>query len=438
MAELLNEKINAVIETLAASFVFRKLGVCYDLKAKPDAFPRETLPTAKEISASQPDACGTDTAMVHCAFNNAVLFDGYAARLEIGFARPEEDRVFDRLIGGAIRLATIAPKNALINGLSPDGKSYYPQVTLETCICWAFYAWRVATTATVSPESQGKLKNIASRWAARLQGDDFVLPGGEPVGGADWLHEPVLPALAAVTWALTGEQKWRKMLDSTAPFAAALPAQAGAHELLLAQIALHLVAEILPEEGIGQAARARMRDLARLATIHLGAYRKFVPPAAPGALDWRRKGEGGQQPADWQAFFAEKETLTVSAEAALCCVLCKDADFLAPYAEALRGVLDTPDWSAADYSLTLCPLVAIHARGVELGLWDKELGEYAFSFDSSTPLVEKFMSEDYDELNPERAGHVESARKALEPEEEDESGKARSEGRRRRRRRKRK
>lgn len=493
MSDLLNPRVQAAMNVLADAFVFRKLGICYDLRAGDGDFPSKLLPTAKEVTQSKPDARGRRTGMSEAALNNALLFDGYALRLEIGFAEPDEDRIFDRLIGGAIRLAIIAPKSALVGGLAPDGKSFYPAPGADNYIAWAFYAWRVATSSTVSPESQGKLRNIASRWIARLEADKFVLPGQDnALNEKDWSHQPLLPGVLAAAWALTGEEKWKKLALETADFSAALPPEAGAREILTTQLALHLFTRIFAtaegEEAIPcvEAARERMLALLPLAASHLDKYKGFKPavippaqvrltapeasaqtanaeagkPAAPGkgdkadkgekadgaegaenakvaklpVADWRAIPAAGDAPEGWQAVFQEETTLVPAAEAAMACLLLGQKEALESYVPQLTGLIRETPWEGARLAASLCPVVAVHARGVELALWDAPLGDYHFEFDVTKTLVERFMSPEFDEQNPQLAGHADSPEK---PKQNEEEGGEKT-GKRRRRRRKRK
>ena len=80
--------------------------------------------------------------MYNCVLNNALLFDGLASRFEIGFASEQDDVIFDRLIGGTIRLGTVAPKSIIVRGLTGDGRYFYPESLLNTVVLWVFTAWR--------------------------------------------------------------------------------------------------------------------------------------------------------------------------------------------------------------------------------------------------------------------------------------------------------
>lgn len=434
---LINDLIRPALDSLSDTLVFRKLGICYDYRSLPDDFPSRCLPGAKETSAQKPDPRGSRTGMARCALNNALLFDGYALRVEIGFADPAEDKVFDRLIGGAIRLATIAPKGALINGLSPDGKSYYPAVTSESCVAWAFYAWRAALTSTVALESQEKLKNIAARWISRLDSDKFILPGGDTsLTGKDWSQQPLIGGIAAAAWALTGEAKWKKLAEENAVYDAPLPTEATMAQLLPAQLALHLTEQILTGTPAAEAAKQRQLALLPLAASRLKLYAGFVPAEKIEKLDWHDLPATAQEalPPVWKQAVREEETVSESVLAAYGCLLCHDPVALEAYVGDLRALVAGLPWQQLWLAASLCPAAAVHARGLELGLWDEALKEYKFGFDPAIPLVERYMSADYDEKNPEKAGHSEGPERPQEVEEGVEKSR---EGKRRRRRRKR-
>ena len=168
MAELLNDITNAALNKLSSEFIYRKLGLCYDYPTETGTFPLKTLPRADEVCNNKPNTSGKDTGMYNCILNNALLFTGLASRFEIGFASELDDIVFDRLIGGTIRLGTVAPKNVIIRGLTGDGRYFYPESTLDTALLWIFTTWRTVSTTAVSIESQQKLINITTRWINKV------------------------------------------------------------------------------------------------------------------------------------------------------------------------------------------------------------------------------------------------------------------------------
>ncbi len=444
MPELIGEEVPQVLEVISSSFMFRKLGICYDLKALPDEFPRKSLPTAQDVKDVKPDATGSYTGIHDCITNNALLFDGYALRLEIGFAdEAKEERVYDRLIGGAIRLSTIAPQNAILCGLSSDGKSFYPQTNARAYLAWAFYAWRIVTTPTVLQDSQAKVKNIASRWISKLASDDFVLPydNKELVDGS-WQSEPLVAGLLAAAWVTTGEDKWKKLALEKASFSTALPETATGSDLLTQQLALHMIAEIFPEEEIGKKAKARMLQILPLAIKLLAKASDYTPKEyeQEPSLDWHEIDDLNNLPQSWEAFVAERDTVGEAIIGALVCVLCADGEALKPYAAQLSATITAKPWDKFRLAATLCPVASIHARGVELGLWDESLQDYSIGFDGDEALVSRYMSEDFDELNPDKSGHVSPPKKELPLELREEKApdgvKSKNSRKRRRRRRK--
>lgn len=417
---LINEAINQNIDDLAEKFFFRKLGVCYDYRCGSSGFPSQFLPKAKDVSSSLPDACGTGTGMFDSLFNNTFLLETLALRFELGIARASEDRILDRLIGGAIRFSTIGPKSGMIRGLAPDGRSFYPDSGDESFVLWAYYAWRTCNSPAVAIESQGKLSNIASRWINSLNSADFVPPASDKILGAgEWYSVLYLPALQAAVGDLASEEKWKKLALEKLP--AEFPAisdAATARQLLDCMLCLNLLFSVFPDEAKLQPLVAYRQKLIAKCENLLTVWKDN--PCADNAempeLDWRTR-ENGDQQAGWERLQKEADTLGEALLAASGIMLCAGNDEIVQNAavieEMLRGVCWSGCWNAQ--SLILSSFV--HARGVELQLWDKEISEYQITFDTSATLVEKFMAEDYDEKNPDLAGHTEAQKPVVVQEE---------------------
>lgn len=450
MAEVqtsLDGAAQAAMGALEEKFVFRKLGICYDYAAKPDEFPPKTLPTAEEAKASKPNPYGLGTGMAECAVNGALLFDGYLLRLELGLARGNEDRLLDRLIGGFIRIATTAQRGFLPPGITPDGRGFYSCTGAEAHLFWAFSLWRGVTSPAIALESQAKMSNIASRWIARIKQDENRLARYDGRGAAEVLSPELLPALYAVAARVTGEKRWQDEYAAlrVAVSPALARANAGARELLLRQLALHTEYHLCPDEGRKQQLAAQMRETATAAAAFLGAFRELKPAILEEqpSFDWRalsaaeialKQLEGGTSewdiPLAWRRLRHELETVGRSAAAALAVLLAGDKALAESHAETLAELLGTAPWDRLCAAAAVAPALSIHARGVELGLWDAALLERGFCIDGEANLVDKYLTDDYDDANPDKAGHTESPAK---PEDDDQGGKRRSRGRRRRR-----
>lgn len=218
MTSALRGNMVSMIQALEAGFLFRKLGICYDYPAPEGTFPRSTLPEPREINRNAPNPTGRGTGMEGSWQTGALLFDAMLLRIEYGYAGAEEDRLFDRLIGGLIRLGAMGNKGALIRSLAADGRSAYPEVEADVHLYWAFHAWRAYSTAAIAPESQEKLENIGGKWIQRLVRDEFSLArvAGEPD------HTLLLPdaeqgckllAILSVAWGLTNDETLADLFD---------------------------------------------------------------------------------------------------------------------------------------------------------------------------------------------------------------------------------
>jgi hypothetical protein len=458
MSELLDNRVRALQAVLEECFLFRKLGLCYDYGTTPEDFPRKTLPVSEETRKGLPNRAGCYTGVNRCAENNALLFDGYLLRVECGFAAENDERILDRLIGGLIRTATTGPKGFLIRGLSPDGRGFYPTSSVDAHLLWAFSLWRGATTAAIQPESQGKMQNIAAKWINRIEQDAFrITPtddGPSPDGAldaADAEAGPKLLALLAVAGAVTGEAKWTERLaafaeaDGGARLAPPPEEVTDPLRILRLQIAWHLLHHLDPDDARRAEAPSRMAVLARRAATHLGAFRRLDPAVLEEtpALDWRaafgtdERQDDAPPPPDWARVLHETETAAATAQGALALLLSPETELVEAYADEMAaGLLETP-WERLLLADAVAPVVAVHGRGVERGLWDEELLHRGSLAESLLPSATVYLAEDYDEAHPERAGHTEAPPKRRPSDEPGGKSSSRRSSRRRRRRRKR-
>ncbi len=460
MPELLDNRVRELQAVLEECFLFRKLGLCYDYGTTPEDFPRNTLPVSDETRRGIPNRSGLYTGINRSAENNALLFDGYLLRVECGFAGENDERILDRLIGGLIRTATSGPKGFLIRGLSPDGRGFYPTSSVDAHLLWAFSLWRGATTAAIAPESQGKMQNIAAKWINRIEQDAFRITaiddGPSPEGAldaADAETGPKLLALLAVAGAVTGEEKWLERLNAFAaaddgvriappPETVTDPAR-----VLRLQIAWHLLRQLDPDEARRAEAPSRMGVLARRAATHLGAFRSLDPAVLEEtpALDWRAaigtdaKEEPPPLPPEWARVRHEAETAGAAAQGALALLLAPETELVEAYAEEMAAALTETPWERLLLADAVAPVVAVHGRGVERGLWDEALLHRGSLAESVLPTATTYLAEDYDEAHPDRAGHTEPPprRRSADEEEETKRTASRRSSRRRRRRRKR-
>ncbi|MBP5234049.1 MAG: hypothetical protein J6333_11665, partial [Planctomycetes bacterium] len=429
MADSLRAAAEEALARLADSFVYRKLGICYDYFCPPESLPSPMLPHPKDVRQGLPNPMGLGSGMADCALNNALLCDAYALRLEIGCGTANDERLFDRLIGGIIRLGTIAPRNAVIRGLSPDGKSFYPQCGPLPVIHWAHSAWRAGTTPTVACESQFKIRNIVQHWMENLEQNAFkILNHDDAFNQGGWLSGVARPALLAMAGALTGNAKWKEQAEATLDVASAASCPAAspgdAEALFALQEALDLLRHALsprtaprnaPEDANEAPAPAgtahltaievAMNQVAQTAAPLLKWHESFHPETLDEkpSLDWHEIKEDGALP--WPRLTHEAQAAAAPALAAVAILLAPDAKVVQAQANGLRRFLAAIPWGRLWLGRALAPVALAHALGVEKGLWDEDLKERQPSFDGTASLVERFLDPAYDDANPGKTGH---------------------------------
>lgn len=429
---LLRENMLSMIQTVETGFLFRKLGICYDYPAPEGVFPRPTLPEPREITRNLPNPTGRGTGMEGSWQTGALLFDAMLLRIEYGYAAPDEDRLFDRLIGGLIRLGAMGNKGTLVRSLGGDGRSAYPEVDADVHLYWAFHAWRAYSTAAIAPESQEKLENIGGKWIQRLVRDGFSLAraDGEPDTSLllpDAEQGCKLLAILSAAWGLTNDESLADLFDKKrleadgVRVSGDLPGGADTPMRLLAvQLAWSVLRECAPQETVRDDAPARMKAIAARALRHLEDAPTPDPErlAEVPALDWRALEDQSFSawPEEWGRIVHEVETVQNRLAAALTLLLAGDRELAQPYAAAIASFLESLPADRLCHSLSPSLALACHAHGVELGLWDTDMADYALAFDGQANLVDKYMEEDYDESHPDQAGHVESRRRPVVPE----------------------
>lgn len=440
-----------LMRVLEEGFIFRRLGICYDFRTSPEAFPLPTLPTAEEARMMKPNPQGRGTGMGDCAENSALLFDGYLLRIELGLAHAEEERILDRLIGGLIRTATTAPKNRLVCGLTADGRGFYPQSSLATHLAWAFATWRCCETSAIAMESQEKLRNITERWIARLlldlssEKEKSEKPRSVPPVSPDPKKEnlAILALLAAAT-AITRSGEWRAMLEEKMTekggdlFRTALAVEplGDPSHLLPCAMALHLLIHTDPDiDRVSKVKEAALR-FAEAAIRFLSCFRNLQPALLEEAVDpdWRKQSFPSDStfdwPPSWRRWRHEAETVGASLAAGWTMVVLSPRDLLEAHTEILAECLRAVPWEKMSLASAIAPALSLHARGTEVGLWDQDLLESRISRLAEPSLVAQYLTPEYDDLHPDQAGHTRSPKDhgaTSEEEKEDDNEEAQEE-----------
>lgn len=421
----LDESMAAAWNAIDEKFLFRKLGLPYDFASNPDDFPSQAFATARDVRGGLPNPQGEGSGLACMCRNHSLVFDASLLRVELGINTDADTQRLDRLIGGLIRLATVAPKGFLVGGLTADGRGFYAQPQTDNHAAWAWSAWRGMSTAAIAPESQEKFHSIAQKWFARARREEFHLKtvDGKPAPHAD-LDEagPLLPAMFRVAaWASGSEQDMEEYAakadeNGRARLAPGPDACAAADlgPLLWRQACLTLLAESDPDKDRQAAARAAMRAAALAAAPHVCLWRQWDKSLidTPVDLDWRGRPTAdtplGFAPHEsWQRLINER-TPAAALQAMLVVLLSADRELANAHAEEMAQALTEIDWGAFVSLEPLAAAVAVHAHGADMGLWEAPLCPGMLGPDpAATTLVAKYMTPEYDELNPDKAGHTE-------------------------------
>ncbi len=428
----LDEAIRQAQAAAEQKFLFRKIGLPFDYASQPDDFPSKAFANAKEARSNLPNPDGLGSGFHFSCRNHAVLFDAYLLRIEAGIEAPGDEAILDRLIGGLIRLATVAPKSFLVGGLAPDGRGFYALPRRENHAAWAFAVMRGLATAAIAPESQEKFRSIAGKWMERIRRDKFRLTAidGKPAPGGDLSQPdpdsgPFLSALLLVAAKASGDDRDLQLYAQTADendrarFADFAPPEGWSADnlpdLLWRQAAWALIRDFDPDEGRKERARARLRAHAAAAAPHVAAWRAWdreLLSLAPD-FDWRKKAKvpldqspyGFALPEAWRRVENERSVETTLA-AAYILLLAGDASLVEPFVEEIAACMGEIPWDGMLTLGALAPAIAVHARGVELGLWDRELYDSRRETASAdVSFAAKYLEPDYDLENPAKAGH---------------------------------
>ncbi|MDR3211977.1 MAG: hypothetical protein LBU79_08690 [Planctomycetota bacterium] len=420
-------RAKAVVEQ---RFLYRKLGIPYDYSTPEEGFPSRSLATTKEAKASIPNPSGLGAGFYHSCRNHSLLFDSYLLRLELGIEVANDELILDRLIGGLIRLATVAPKAFLVGGISPDGRGFYHHSSWQNQAAWCFAVARGLTTSAIAPESQEKFAAIVGKWLERLRRDRFVVTSfdGRPQGGdladLDSGCGPVYLAIHLTAWLAS-----RQTEDYTA-FAAAAMEEEGRRlvtplpkaepepvaDLLWRQAALALLLKHDNNPERQERVRRCLSINAQAAAEWVGGSRAWREPldGIYPTLDWRRfprasleesRGFGFSPFSHWE-WLENEQNLAAAWAAAYVVFLAADVELAERVAAELGEALERVPWEKITGLTALAPILGIHARGVELGLWDKDLTlkRHSFQF-AAESFAAKYMEPDYDRENPGKAGH---------------------------------
>ncbi len=424
----LDEAIRQAQSAIEHKFLFRKLGLPYDYASPPDEFPSKAFATAKEARSKLPNPAGLGAGYHFSCRNHALLFDAYLLRIELGIESGADEQILDRLIGGLIRIATVAPKSFLISGLAADGRGFYAWTSWQNHAAWAFAAGRGLTTAAISPESQEKFRSIVGKWLDRVKRDEFAVKSidGKIMENGDLtvLNAKIGPVFLAILLVgclasgdIAEQEAYELKAEESARARLGKPADTDDIDALLwRQAALALLAkhDFNPERA--ELAKQRMRENAHLAAKRIDSWKKWDQSLVDSEvnLDWRRfpkkdpadsAGLGFDPGTEWDRLKNETP-LAESLTAMLIIFLAEEKASAESIAGMVEECLQTIQWEKLMTLRALSPAVSLHVRGAEMELWDKELFATRHNFQfAEESLAARYLEPEYDQEHPEQAGH---------------------------------
>lgn len=214
------ERMARCHEAIWARFVHPDVDLVYDYIAPPGTpEPWAHLPTAEEVAAETPNACGWGAGMEDCAINGgaytACMLDAHAAT-----GREEYAEKARRLCRGLRTLGTVGEREGFVaRGVLPgDGRTHYPNTSADQVTWFVYGLWRYATSPVATDAERREIADILDAACRRVAEDGFTLlrddakPGlvGE-IGVIRSDRSSRLLALYAAGHALTGRDRWAEI-----------------------------------------------------------------------------------------------------------------------------------------------------------------------------------------------------------------------------------
>ena len=394
------------LQRLQEHFFYRRLGILYDYAAMPNEAGRKIMPTDQEIRTSKPNRKGSNTGMSFSTRNSVLLLDGILTRIELGLSgNVEDENMLEKLTGGMIRIATAHQRGAIPRSISPEGRSYYADADPVTHFLWCVGAWRMIQTPVLSFDMQEKIKTLFQKVIARLDKDDFNCIGLDEknVENNKMEHTQSLALLAIANQMMKEKDgKWSVRMAQKEGLKP-LPESILWHDRLPMQYALSILEKTCKDAPWIEQVRDRMKDIASLAESDLHRWQQYAPAQQTEIINWRNISPDEKSEIE----SLEDSTVRASVESALVCLLYADDSTAKRYQESIRDMLVGVQWKNIVTAASLSCVSLVHARGVELGLWDASLLEYSNAMiNGEDSISAKYLEDNYDAENPEKSGHL--------------------------------
>ena len=181
---------------------------------------RPKLPSAADIAANRPNPCGWGIAIENCALDGGAYLGALVDRHAVS-GRPEDAAEARSIYRGLRLIAAAATRRGFIpRGVMPDGKTHYPESSVDQYTKYAYGLWRYYRSPMATDAEKAEIRAIFGAILERLEADKFVILSdtGQKMtfGALDALRPSRAERLLAIVLAgadVTGEPHWREVYE---------------------------------------------------------------------------------------------------------------------------------------------------------------------------------------------------------------------------------
>ncbi|MBI4027102.1 MAG: hypothetical protein HY360_19105 [Verrucomicrobia bacterium] len=266
------------------------------------------LPTADEVLRCIPNTAGWGTPIEDSCLCAGTYLDAMLLRHAAQPTR-ENERKAREIFRGLMNLAGCGRRRGFIaRGLLPDGKTYYPDTSVDQYTMFLYGLWRYFESPVATSKDRDSIRKIVSNICLQLEEDEFVIQtdAGSVATFSDinaMIYGRVERVLQpfAVGWKICGnlrfaqtygklkaEQNGRrlKILKNQGP---PPKGKVSLYALLQTQVALRCLCEIESDKKDRVIYESAMNRIGRAAPAWIGQYRNFgkLRLHDDWDLDWR-------------------------------------------------------------------------------------------------------------------------------------------------------
>lgn len=163
----LEEEIHAVIWRI---FFDYSTNMLYDYN---DPSRRENLPTPEEVDMEIPNPAGWLCGFEDSCLNGSMYLAGLIEEYNLTGSEKARERA-EKTFGGLIHLANVSKtKGFLARSVLPDGKTHYPNSSVDQYTMWMYAMWRYFSSGLASEEDKRKITGSAENILDFLEAGKF-------------------------------------------------------------------------------------------------------------------------------------------------------------------------------------------------------------------------------------------------------------------------